>query len=81
MCGAGEEEILHIVSLRPRPLEAVARSISSCWHNYEADRAPTWDAREGLLSVGRWTLQSGAEPERLAWRVSQDGRVNAVSPP
>ena len=81
MCGAGEEEILHIVSLRPRPREAVARSISSCWHNHEADRAPSWDARQGILTIRRWTPESGAKPERLAWRVAQDGRVDAVSTP
>jgi len=81
MCGAGEEEILSIVRLRPRAREAVSRAVQSCWRSIEADRGPDWGARDGVLRVRRWTPQSGAEPERLAWRIAHDGRVSAVATP
>ncbi|MBL6081830.1 hypothetical protein JMJ56_27990 [Belnapia sp. T18] len=81
MCGAGEERILHVVRLRPRPREAVALRIDSCWLSIEADKGPSWDARKGLLRVNLWTPRSGAEAERLAWRITPDGRVDAVPTP
>lgn len=81
MCGAGTEEVLHVVSLRPRPREAVALRLSSCWSNIESDRPPSWDAGSGLLVAERWTPASGTMPERRAWRIGRDGRVAAVAPP
>ncbi len=81
MCGAGTEEVLHVVSLRPRPREAVALRLSSCWSNMEADHPPSWDAEGGSLVAGRWTSASGGAPERRTWRIGRDGRVVAVAPP
>ncbi|WP_043366664.1 hypothetical protein [Belnapia sp. F-4-1] len=78
MCGAGEERILRINRLRPRPREAVALRIDSCWLTIESDKGSSWDAREGMLQVSRWTPASGAEAERFAWRIAPDGRVDAV---
>jgi len=75
MCGAGEEEVLSVVRLRPRPREAAAVLLSSCWHNVESGGAPSWDGRRGLLEARRWTPESGDAPERLAWRIGADGRV------
>lgn len=81
MCGAGEERTLHIIRLRPRPREAVALRIDSCWLTIESNKGPSWDAREGLLQVSRWTPASGAEAERFAWRIAPDGRVDVVPTP
>ncbi len=80
MCGAGEEEVLNVVGLRPRPREAVGVLLSSCWSNVESSGAPSWDGREGLLTAERWTPTSGAAPERLEWRIGRDGRVAARLP-
>jgi len=80
-CGAGEEEVLNIVSLRPRPREASAVLLSSCWSNVEGSDAPVWDKRKELLTAGRWTLESKAEPERLGWHIGRDGSVAEVGIP
>lgn len=81
MCGAGEEKVLNVVSLNPRPREAVGLPLSSCWNNVEASGAPSWNGREGLLTAERWTPTSGAAPERLTWRIDRDGRVAATERP
>ncbi len=80
-CGAGEEEVLNVISLRPHPREIVGLRLSSCWSSVEGSGTPVWDKRQGLLTAERWTPESNAEPERLHWRIGRDGRVVAVRPP
>jgi len=81
MCGAGQEEVLNVVSLRPRAKEAVGLLLSSCWHNIEAPGDPSWDGRQGLLTAERWALTSDAAPERLTWRIGQDGDIVTAGSP
>jgi len=76
-CGAGEEEVLNVISLRPRPREAVGVLLSSCWSNVEGSGTPVWDRRQGRLTAERWTLESNAGPERLSWHIGRDGGVVA----
>jgi len=79
MCGAGEEVVMVVVRLRPRPEPAAGLLLSSCWHDVEASGDPTWDTGRGLLTAARWTRTSGAVPERWSWRIDRDGRVTPVA--
>lgn len=80
-CGAGEEEVLNIISLRPRPREAAGVLLSSCWSSVEGSGAPAWDKHRGVLTAERWMLGTSAEPERLSWHIGRNGSVVVAGTP
>lgn len=76
-CGAGEETVLRVVTLRPL-VQRLATTTESCWFNVEPGDVG-WDGATRRLSVETTTSHTaGLTHVRTTYAVAPDGRVSIV---